>query len=85
MVVILRLLSKDQMQTLTSSQLKTFAQYRIGTVVHDFDKGNYHGIGHVTGFSTNSFGPADWGEYIIIVKWADGVENPIHPSNVDLA
>jgi len=72
------------MQKLTSSQLKTLAQYRIGTVVHDFDKGNSHGIGHVTGFSTNSFSN-DMGEYIIVVKWADGVENPIHPANVDLA
>lgn len=56
-------------------------KYKIGTVVkHDpirdmTDK--TYGWGHVTGFCINAFG-----ETVIIVKWSDGKEFPVHTANV---
>lgn len=57
-------------------------KYKLGTVVkhnpsrdvaYEYD----YGWGHITGFSENAFG-----ETILVVKWADGKEFPIHNSNV---
>lgn len=57
-------------------------KYKIGTVVkHDPEAPSWqtrdYGWGHVTGFAVNALG-----ETVLVVKWSDGKEFPIHTSNV---
>lgn len=55
-------------------------KYKIGTVVkHAQERLQPHdyGWGHVTGFVINPHG-----ETVLVVKWSNGKEFPIHTSNV---
>ncbi len=56
-------------------------KYKIGTVVkHNPDREVFttdYGWGHITGFALNAFG-----ETVLIIKWSDGKEFPVHTENV---
>lgn len=59
-------------------------KYKIGTVVResnmlgtlDYDRKALMKFGHVIGFAQNTF------ETILWVRWEDGSEQEIHPTNV---
>lgn len=56
-------------------------KYRLGDVVKNKEEleiiSEKKTWGHITGFSKN-----DFGETILVVKWDNGKEYPVHPHNV---
>jgi hypothetical protein len=55
---------------------RNIGKFHIGRVVLS---GEGHNVGHVTGFSKNLYG-----EILIIVKWCDGNQSPVHHDNITL-
>ena len=63
-----------------------FSQYTLGRVVYPQSDRAY--LGHIIGFTLNEYDTLRVNEYdtceeiVIMVRWCDGKENSIHPTNI---
>jgi hypothetical protein len=55
-----------------------FSQYTLGRVVYPNSDRSY--LGHIIGFTLNEYDTCQ--EIVIKVRWCDGKEYSIHPTNV---